>query len=113
MSSTPRAIARDSSYAPAWNGLARAYVFANAWGFTIPGVPSDSLLTMALRASDGAFIADSGLASTWVARAIVMRQVSPSSRVEVFRAVHRALTIDSLNADAWHAYAGLWSTPTA
>ncbi|MBP2647931.1 MAG: protein kinase [Gemmatimonadetes bacterium] len=101
-----RAIARDSSYAPAWNGLARAYVFANGWGFTIPGVPSDSLLTMALRASDGAFIADSGLASTWVARAIVMRQVSPSSRVDVFRAVHRALAIDSLNADAWHAYAG-------
>ncbi len=101
-----RAIARDSSYAPAWNGLARAYVFANGWGFTIPGIPNDSLLTMALRASDGAFIADSGLASTWVARAIVMRQVSPSSRVDVFRAVHRALEIDSLSADAWHAYAG-------
>ncbi len=101
-----RAIARDSGYAPAWNGLARAYTFANGWGFTIPGVPSDSLLTMALRASDAAFIADSGLASTWVARAIVMRQVTPSSRVEVFRAVHRALAIDSLNADAWHAYAG-------
>jgi hypothetical protein len=65
---------------------------------------------MALRASDAAFIADSGLASTWVARAIVMRQVTPSSRVEVFRAVHRALAIDSLNADAWHAYAGLLST---
>ena len=101
-----RAIARDSSYAPAWNGLARAYVFANGWGFTIPGVPGDSLLTMALRASDGAFVADSGVASTWVARAVVMRQVTPSSRVEVFRAVHRALAIDSLNADAWHAYAG-------
>ena len=100
-----RAIARDSSYAPAWNGLARAYVFANGWGFTIPGVAGDSLLTMALRASDGAFIADSGAASTWVTRAVVMRQVSPSSRVDVFRAVHRALAIDSLNADAWHTYA--------
>jgi tetratricopeptide (TPR) repeat protein len=100
-----RAIARDSTYAPAWNGLARAYVFANGWGFTIPGVPGDSLLTMALRASDGAFIADSGVASTWLTRALVMRQVSPSSRVDAFRAVHRALAIDSLNADAWHMYA--------
>lgn len=101
-----RAIALDSGYAPAWNGLARAYVFANGWGFTIPGVLGDSLLTMALRASDQAFIADSGLASTWVGRAIVMRQISPSSRGDVFRAVHRALAIDSLNPDAWHAYAG-------
>jgi len=100
------AIARDSGYAPAWNGLARAYVFANGWGFSIPGVPNDSLLTQALRATDRAFVADSGLANTWVTRAVVMRQVSPTSRVEVFRAVHRALGIDSLNADAWHAYAG-------
>ena len=80
-------------------------MFAYGWGFTIPGVPRDSLLTQALRASDGAFVADSGLAMTWVTRAAVMRQVSPSTRADVFRAVGRALAVDSLSAEAWYAYA--------
>ncbi len=61
--------------------------------------------TMALRASDGAFVTDSGLASTWVTRAIVMRLVSPSSRADVFRALHRALAIDSLDSETWFALA--------
>jgi tetratricopeptide (TPR) repeat protein len=103
------AIARDSGYAQAWNGLARSYLFAYSWGFTIPGVPHDSLLSRALRASDEAFVADSGLSSTWVTRALVMRQVNPSTRVDVFRAVRRALTIDSLDAEAWGAYAATLS----
>jgi tetratricopeptide (TPR) repeat protein len=100
-----QAIARDSGYAQAWSGLATTYVRAYGRGFTIPGTPSESLLTRALHASDRAFVADSGLASTWVARAVVMRQLTPSSRVDMFRAVHRALAIDSASAEAWSAYA--------
>ena len=100
-----QSIARDSGYAQAWNGLARAYVFAYAWDFAIQGTRRDSLLTQALHASDGAFVADSGLAMTWVTRAIVMRQLTPTSRLDVFRAVRRALALDSLSPEAWDAYA--------
>ncbi len=99
------AIARDSGYAQAWSGLATTYVRAYFRGFGIPGVPQESLLTLGLHASDRAFVADSGLVSTWVARAVVMRQLTPSSRADMFRAVHRALAIDSLNPEAWSSYA--------
>ena len=100
-----QSIARDSGYAQSWNGLAQAYVRAYIWGFTIPDVPRDSLLTRALRASDGAFVADSNLAMTWVTRAIVMRQLAPTSRTDVFRALRRALQLDPNDAEAWNEYA--------
>jgi serine/threonine protein kinase/Flp pilus assembly protein TadD len=100
-----QAIALDSGYARAWNGLARAYVHAYNWAFVIPGVPRDSLLTRALRANDQAFVADSGLAMTWVTRAVVMRLVSPTAMTGRLNAVRRALQIDPNDADAWNEYA--------
>ena len=100
-----RSIARDSGYAQSWNGLARAYLRAYGWGFKVPGVPHDSLLARALRASDGAFVADSNLSMTWVTRALVMAQVLPTSRSDVFRSLRRALQLDSSDAEAWNVYA--------
>ena len=100
-----QAIARDSGYALAWNGLANAYVRAYIWAFTIPGVPRDSLLARALRATDGAFVVDSGQASTWVTRSVVMRQLTPTSRVDALRAVRHALRLDPNNPEAWNEYA--------
>ena len=81
-------------------------MFAYSWGFIIPGVPRDSLLTHALRANDGAFVADSGLAMTWVTRAVVMRLVVHPPALMSFRAVGRALA-DRLTqrSDAWNEYA--------
>ena len=38
-----RAIALDSSFAPAYAGLAHAYNVAADWGWDLPGVPYDSL----------------------------------------------------------------------
>jgi len=100
-----KAIALDSADAAAWNGLARTYTRAYIWAFVIPGVPRDSLLPRALRANDRAFVSDSGLAMTWVTRAVVMRLVSPASMTDRFRAVRRALQIDPNDAEAWHEYA--------
>ena len=100
-----QAIARDSGYAPAWNGLAQAYMRAYIWAFSIPGTPRDSLLARALRATDGAFVADSSLARTWVTRSVVMRQLTPTSRTDALRAVRRALQLDQTNPEAWNEYA--------
>ena len=99
-----KAIERDSTYADAWNGLARTYVRAHIWAFDIPGVPRDSLLFRAARASEGAFVADSNLASTWTTRATVLQQLVPTSRRDMFRAVQRALKIAPNDAEAWRLY---------
>ena len=104
--STRRPIARDSGYAPAWNGLAQAYVRAYIWAFSIPGTPRDSLLDRALRATDGAFVADSGLASDLGARgrSSCGSCHPPRAPTRSGRCIARS-QLDPLDAEAWNEYA--------
>ena len=94
-------IHKDSTYAPAWAGLARALHQANRWGFPVRGVSSDYLLNREIIASDRALQLDSTSVDAWLTRALVSEDVDPTGRAPALRALRRALAIDSLNAEAW------------
>ena len=96
------AIGRDSSYAPAWNGLAKAYIRAYQRVFAVPGVSHDRILQQALTAADRALLLDSSSADSWLTRAILSQQVDPVDQAPMYRALTRSLALDSTRADAWH-----------
>jgi serine/threonine protein kinase/Tfp pilus assembly protein PilF len=99
------ALRLDSSYAPAWNGLAQMYVQANRRQFAIPGVTWDSMLRLAVDASDRAVALDPGSADSWVTRASVSRAIDPTEVRSAIQSAHRAVALDSSSAPAWHALA--------
>ncbi len=100
------AIARDSTYARAWAGLARAYVFAELRRFVFPGVAADSVLRLGVAAADRALAFDTTDAEVWVAQAVVRQRIHPTDVSFSIRAARRAIALDSLNGPAWH-YLGL------
>jgi tetratricopeptide (TPR) repeat protein len=104
-----QAIARDSNYADAWAGLARALEFARIWRYPVPGVPSDSVQPLMVRASERALEADSNSAQAWISRAWVMRDIDPTSRAAMYDALRRALRIDSTAAEAWYLMGNVWA----
>ena len=99
------AIARDSAYAPAWSGLARAYARGYNRRFAPPGLVRDSVLRLAVFAADRAMAADAASAETWLTQAIVRQIVDPTDAAPVMRAARRAVAIDSTNPFAWHTLA--------
>lgn len=92
----------DSTYGEAWSGLAMTYVRAYQRSFVIPGVSADSMLRLAVAASDRALAVDRGSADAWVTQALVRRNVDPTDPVPAIRAARQALAIDSASAPAWH-----------
>ncbi len=96
------AIARDSTFALAWSGLANTYVQALGRQFVFPGILQDSVLQLAVAALDQALAFDSTNAETWTARATVSRMVDPTDMSHAIRAARRAIALDSMNALAWH-----------
>jgi tetratricopeptide (TPR) repeat protein/tRNA A-37 threonylcarbamoyl transferase component Bud32 len=103
-----KAIARDSGFADAWAGLARALQFAFSWRYTVPGIARDSLMPMMVRASDRALEADSNSAEAWMARSVVVRELDRTDLHDRLDAIQRALRIDSMNADVWYGLSGVW-----
>jgi tetratricopeptide (TPR) repeat protein len=95
-------VGRDSTYADAWSGLAKAYARAYERRFVFPGVARDSVLRLAVAAADRALIEDPRSAEAWATRGSVSRLVDPTDRVAAIRSLRRALALDSTNASAWH-----------
>lgn len=96
------ALRRDSSYADAWNGLAKTYIRAYERYFTLPGVERDSLVPLAVAAANRALALDSTDADAWLTLGIVTQQVDPTDLSPAMRAVRRSLAFDSTSAGAWH-----------
>jgi serine/threonine protein kinase len=96
------AVARDSGFASAWSGVARAAQMALLRGVTIKDLSPDSLLAIALIASQRALTIDSTTADVWVTRARVLESVDPTSRDAVLSDLRHALSIDSTNGEAWY-----------
>jgi tRNA A-37 threonylcarbamoyl transferase component Bud32/Tfp pilus assembly protein PilF len=96
-----RAIERDSTFALAWSGLARSAWLGWLISAPIGGRSRDSLLTIALAASQRAVALDSAASEVWLVRARVMEAVEPASRTAVLSDLRRALVADSMNGEAW------------
>ena len=99
------AIVRDSTYMPAWAGLASSYARALEREFIVPGLPRDSLLHLAVASVDRVLAADSASAEAWLTQAIVTQQVDPTDDRPSLHAVRQSLALDSTNPRAWHTLA--------
>lgn len=99
------AIRRDSSYAPAWNALAKTYARALQRGFRVPDVPTERLLPLAVTAVERSLLLDESNADAWTTQAIVSHQIDPTDPATALRSVQRSLALDSTDAAAWHQYA--------
>jgi len=99
------AIARDSSYAPAWNAVAKTLVRAYQRGFQLPGIEHERLLQLALSAVDRSIALDDSNADAWVTHGIVSHQVDPTKPGVALRSVRRSIVIDSAQPVAWHHFA--------
>jgi tRNA A-37 threonylcarbamoyl transferase component Bud32/tetratricopeptide (TPR) repeat protein len=99
------AIRRDSSYAPAWNALAKAYVRAHQRGFPLPEVPAERMLPLAVTAVDRSLALDTANADAWTTHGVVTQQVNPADIATPLRSLRRSIALDSNQATAWHFYA--------
>ncbi len=99
-----RAIARDSSFARAWAGLARDEQLSQVRGFAISGLPGDSLVARAVQASRRAVELDPDDPESWIATAHVAQMVDPNGRSGVITAARHALALDSSSVESSEAW---------
>jgi serine/threonine-protein kinase len=95
------AVGRDSTYTEAWAALARTYLRVYGRGFGLPGVPSDSVLRLAVAASDRALAGDPRSIEALKTQGLVSRSVDPTDVGPSIRSLRRALALDSTDAEAW------------
>jgi tetratricopeptide (TPR) repeat protein len=95
------AVGRDSTYTEAWAALARTYVRVYGRGFGLPGVPDDSVVRLAVAASDRALAGDRRSADAWKTQGIVSRVVDPTDNTPALRALRQAVALDSTDAESW------------
>ncbi len=100
-----QAVARDSGFAAAWADLARALLFAQRYGFRVPGIPGDSLILEALAASERSLLLDSTDVDAWTLRATIAGAVDPTSTAVRVRSLQRALALDSAKGETWRVLA--------
>ena len=96
------AVKLDSSYSPAWNGLANTYIRAYERPFPIPGVTHDNILRLAVAASDRALATDSSSGDAWLTQALLNRDLDPTDNGPVVRSLRHSLALDSTDARVWH-----------
>jgi tRNA A-37 threonylcarbamoyl transferase component Bud32/Tfp pilus assembly protein PilF len=96
-----RAIQRDSSFALAWAGLSRAAQFMSQRGLPAPGLSGDSLLAIAINASERALDLDSTNAEIWVVRSRAVFAADPTDPSPREVALNNAIDIDPEYSDAW------------
>ena len=102
------AVQRDSNFAEAWAGLARALQQVYLRRYRIPDIPAERILSTLYDASERALEADSTRSYVWIARGLALRDLEPSSRRNALLAYQKAIALDSNSADAWHYAAVAW-----
>jgi Tfp pilus assembly protein PilF len=99
------ALVLDSTYAPAWNALAKVYARAYQRWFRITDTPRDRLLQLGIVAVDRSLLLDSQQADTWLTRGILTHMVDPVDVAPALREIRHAIDLDSTYALSWHHFA--------
>jgi hypothetical protein len=94
-------VARDSSYAEAWNAIAKAYMRAWIRGYNIAGTARDEVVPIANRFVDQAISLDSAIADSWSTLAMVRRAVDPTDVRPALEAARRSVALDSTSGVGW------------
>jgi serine/threonine protein kinase len=95
------AIARDSAFALAWADLARTANFAYARGSGVPGMTNDSLLQLAMHASERAVVLAPDDPVTWLVKGRTSFVMDPTDNQPRLFAIRKALELDSTYAPGW------------
>jgi len=94
------AIAADPAFSRALARTAYAYSLALGWGWTIDGLPRDSMLARGNALADRALALDSGAADAWLAKGSLL---PPTGRMRgLLGLVDRAIALDPRNDEARH-----------
>ena len=96
-----QAIARDSSFALAWAGLARTAGFAYGRASGVPGISGDSLLAIAEHATERAMILAPNDPATWLVKSRTARVLDDANNGPRVFGIRKALSLDSMYVDAW------------
>lgn len=91
------AIRLDSTYAPAWAGLAASYVLR----FVMESVAPSTVVPLARSAADRALALDSTLAGAWIARATILLLYDRRTD-EAGEGLARAIALDPNRAESFH-----------
>jgi len=99
-------LARDSTYADAWNALAKAYIRALTRGYQVPGVAPTQVLPLSVIAADRSLALDSTNGDAWVTLGLVRRSLDPTDAGPALRALQRGVKLDSTHGLGWQ-YVGI------
>jgi serine/threonine-protein kinase len=97
-----QAVRYDPSFAVAHGRLAYTYALLLDWGWSLGGLPRDSIAARAAKAADRAIQLDSTIAEAWLARGQMARLLEPQAMGDALAASRRAVRIDSTDAEARH-----------
>lgn len=95
------AVARDSTFAAAYAGLAWDYAVIGWWGWDV-GIPPDTVIARGLAAAEHALGLDSANVEAWASISSLRETEDPRRMTGALEAGARALALDSMSAAAWH-----------
>jgi tRNA A-37 threonylcarbamoyl transferase component Bud32 len=96
-----QALERDSTFALAWADLARTANFAYTRGSGVPGIPNDSLLALAVAASERAVILAPDDPVTWLVKGRSSFLMDPTDNGPRLFGIRKSLALDSTYVPAW------------
>ncbi len=102
LASFQAALKRDSTYGAAWAGLAQTYQQAYGRRFVFSGRAGDSVLRLAVSASDRAMALDGRNPEVLFTQALVSRLIDPTNLGPAIRALRQAVAAEPRSARFWH-----------
>jgi tetratricopeptide (TPR) repeat protein/predicted RNase H-related nuclease YkuK (DUF458 family) len=102
LASFKAALQRDSTYGAAWAGLAQTYHQAYGRRFLFSGSAGDSVLRLALAASDRAIALDGRNPEVLYTQALLSKLVDPTDLGPVITALRQAVAAEPRAARYWH-----------